>query len=141
MDLEKRGTAADLLHDFCWLADTGAGTRIAALFTEEATVETPHFRLTGRSQIHDWFSERARPGERMVRHLLSNLRFNERDDGTMEVTAYSMVTMLLPTGEAAKVAIGTSTDELVFDSGRPLFASRRLDIAFEGRLIVEGGAA
>ncbi|MFD2499559.1 hypothetical protein ACFSTI_12930 [Rhizorhabdus histidinilytica] len=76
-----------------------------------------------------------------MRHILSNLRFDERDDGTMGVTAYTMVTMLLPTGEAAKVAVGTSTDELRFDGRRALFAARRLDIAFEGRFAVEGGAA
>ncbi|KQX23309.1 MULTISPECIES: nuclear transport factor 2 family protein [unclassified Sphingomonas] len=141
MDLEKRALAADLLHEFCWRADSGAGTGIAELFTDDATVATPHFRLAGREQIDAWFSERAKPGERTVRHLLSNLRFDEREDGTMEVTAYSMVTILLPTGEAARVAVGTSTDELVFEGGRALFARRQLDIAFEGRLPVDGGAA
>lgn len=141
MNLERRAAAADLLHEFCWRADTGAGTAIADLFTEDATVVTPHFQLAGRDQVHAWFSERAKPGERKVRHLLSNLRFADRDDGTMEVTAYTMVTMLLPTGEAAKVAVGTSTDILVFDGVRPLFASRTLDIAFEGRFAVDGAHA
>ncbi|ABQ68655.1 hypothetical protein Swit_2296 [Rhizorhabdus wittichii RW1] len=141
MDLEKRAVAADLLHEFCWRADMGMGDRIAELFTDDATVDAPHFQLAGRAEIHDWFSARAKPGERKVRHILSNLRFDERADGTMGVTAYAMVTMLLPTGEAAKVAVGTSTDELRFDGQRALFAARRLDIAFEGRFAVEGGAA
>lgn len=137
MDLAKRAAAADLLHAFSWRVDNGAGDRVAELFTEQATVVTPRFQLAGRAEIHAWFSERARVAGRTARHINTNLCFEEAGD-RLRVNGYSLVTMQPAPGEDAQVAIGSTTDEIVFEDGKPLFAARRLDVVLQGRLEIDG---
>lgn len=125
-----------LITDFCWRVDGGEGDRVAELFTEDATLSTPHFTLTGRQEIHAWFTERADPTKRLSRHFWTNLRVTADDDGRYTAQAYAMTVVGTPPAPAAgaNVAMGVSTDVVVIEDGRPLFASRRLDLTFQGRL-------
>jgi ketosteroid isomerase-like protein len=125
-----------LITEFCWRVDGGEGTRVAELFTEDATLSTPHFTLTGRPEIDTWFTERADLTKRLSRHFWTNLRVTSDGDGRFNVQAYAMTIVGVPPAPAAgaTVAMGVSHDVVVIEEGRPLFASRRLDLTFQGRL-------
>jgi ketosteroid isomerase-like protein len=128
---------AALIAEFCRRVDSGEGARVAELFTTDAAVNTPHFNLAGRDAIHAWFAERAQPGKRLSRHFWTNLQVTNEGDGRYVAHAYAMTLASTPPapGQGATIAVGTSTDWIVFEDDRPLFSRRTLDIAFEGRIV------
>lgn len=125
-----------LITEFCSRVDGGSGDRVAELFTDDATLSTPHFTLTGRQQIHDWFSVRADPTKRLSRHFWTNLRVTAQGGDRYVAEAYAMTVVGVPPAPAAgaDVAIGVSSDVVTFADGRALFVSRTLDLTFQGRL-------
>lgn len=130
------GLVSALITEFCWRVDGGEGDRVAELFTDDAVLSTPHFQLSGRKEIDDWFKVRADPSSRLSRHFWTNLRITSQPDGRYDVQAYAMTVVGSPPAPVAgaSVAIGVSHDVVVLVGGRPLFASRRLDVTFQGRL-------
>ena len=135
-DASVTATIAALITEFCWRVDSGDGGRVAELFTDDAVVVAPHFTLEGRQAIDDWFKVRADPSKRLSRHFWTNLRISLGDDGRYTAQAYAMTVVGTPPAPAAgaDVAMGISTDMVVIENGRALFASRRLDLTYEGRL-------
>jgi ketosteroid isomerase-like protein len=141
-DAETTQTVGALISEFCWRVDSGEGARVAELFTDDAIVVTPHLVLEGRKAIGDWFEIRADPTKRLSRHFWTNLRITPTGEGKYTAQAYAMTVVGVPPAPAAgpDVAIGYSTDTVVIESGRALFASRRLDLTFEGRLVAKATA-
>lgn len=125
-----------LITEFCWRVDGGEGDRVAELFTDEATLTTPHFTLTGRQEIHDWFSVRADPTKRLSRHFWTNLRVTAIDGARYKAQAYAMTVVGAPPAPAsgANVMIGVSTDVIEVEGDQALFVSRTLDVTLQGRL-------
>ena len=135
---ERTAAIAALLSEFCWCADNDRGDEIGALFTEDAIVETPHFRLDGRGEIEASFT--ARSGTKLSRHCWTNLRITALDERRYRVDSNMMTTVgALPAPQpSGRLVIGSCIDEILFaDDGRPLFKSRSLQIAFEGSLAGE----
>jgi hypothetical protein len=132
-----REAIESLLNQFCRLVDSGAGAQVSELFTIDATVVTPHFRLSGREAIRDWFSERAKPGARLSRHSWTNLDIAAQADASFMVRTAATTLVGTPPAPAtdARFATGIATDHVVLEGGRALFASRELEIMFEGKLI------
>lgn len=126
-----------LITEFCWLVDNKQGERVADLFTEDATVDTPHFNLAGRDQIHAWFSKRANDPQRLSRHFWSNLRIVP--DGANAYRAYANATTYVgaqPTpASTGRYAVGASSERIVVRDGAYLFASRTLEVLFEGAVV------
>lgn len=133
---------ANLITEFCWRVDGGEGHRVAELFTDDATLATPAFTLSGRQEIHDWFSVRADPTKRLSRHFWTNLRIVATGDDRYTVQAYAMTVVGVPPAPAAgaDVVLGVSTDIVLVRDGQPLFVSRALDISFQGRLVEKAAA-
>lgn len=138
-DPEIVSRVGQLITEFCWRVDGGEGTRVAELFTADATLETPHFKVEGRDAIHAWFSERADTSKRLSRHFWTNLRVTGDEAGGFVAHAYAMTVVGVPPAPAAgaNVAMGVSEDRVVVEDGRMLFASRRLDLSFEGRIVAK----
>ena len=133
---ESTSIIADLINEFCWRVDNGRGDEVAALFTKDGTVDTPHFNLAGLDEIHSWFSARATGATRISRHFVTNLRIRKEEDESYVAEAYSMTLVGVPPVpcQGSRLAAGTSTDRIVIEGGKALFASRRLDLAFEGQV-------
>ena len=131
------GAIEALINDVCDRVDGGRGAEGAELFAEDAVVETPHFNLSGREEIHSWFSERATPGSRLSRHFWSNLRVTAQGEGQYVARAYTMTVAGNPGAptSGARISTGTSTDEIVVRDHTYLFAARRLVLAAEGRIV------
>jgi hypothetical protein len=131
---------ARLITEFCCRVDSGAGDQVSALFLPDATVVTPHFKLAGREAIHRWFSERATGGKRVSRHFWTNLRVTELVAGRYVAVANSMTLVGGPPAPCAgaRIAAGQSTDEILIRDGLALFASRTLDVQFEGAIASPG---
>lgn len=129
---ERRNAVADLLTEFCWRVDTARGDTVAELFTEEATVDTPHFNLRGKADIHAWFAGRA--GKRLSRHCWTNLRITPQGADRYRVETNMMTTAgpVPAPASGGMIVIGSGIDEVDFASGTPLFTSRTLEILFEG---------
>ena len=140
---EHAAAIADLLTEFCWRVDNGAGDTVAELFAEDATVDTPHFNLSGKSAVHDWFSARAKAGNRLSRHFWSNMRITSigADRYRVQCNAMTLVGAPPAPSNGARVAAGSSEDEVLFVDGRALFASRKLDVIFEGAISAQEPAA
>lgn len=133
--LEDRLAVQDLLTEFAWRVDHGAADRVADLFTEDAVIETPMFKLDGRAAIAKQFGERAKDTSRVSRHIWTNLRLTRQDDGSL--LAQSGAQTYMANGDAplapADRVVGDSIDVVVKDAdGVWRFASRRLVIAFKG---------
>lgn len=137
----RREAAIELIMEFCRRADEGRGEAIAELFTSDATVEAPHFNLVGRDEIHHWFAERAKPGARLARHIVTNLRVVADGEDAVTVEAYQIVLVKTPDASAARAAVGTTRDRILFADDRPLFTSRTLVVDFEMHLPFAGQAA
>jgi hypothetical protein len=133
-DGELERAVGGLLTEFAWRVDEGRGDTVAELFTDDATVVTPHFSLEGRPAIHEWFSTRATLG-RVSRHFWSNLRLTT-EDGALIARAGSLtlVGSAPAPSQGARLSAGISRDRIVFVEGRALFASRELTLSFEGSI-------
>jgi len=139
IDSSVQTSIETLLTEFCWRVDNWEGERIAELFTADATIDTPHFNLAGREQIHDWFAARAnKAGNRLSRHFWTNLRITSEGNNRYLAQANAMTLVgTQPTPcLSTRIAAGMSTDRIVVDDGKVLFASRTLSVAFEGALAV-----
>ena len=141
-DPDVRARVGELISEFCWRVDGGEGTRVAELFTADATLETPLFKIEGREAIHAWFSERADTSKRLSRHFWTNLRVGDDEAGGFVAHAYAMTVVGVSPAPAAgaNIALGVSEDRIVIEGGRMLFAGRRLDLSFEGRIVAKDAA-
>ncbi len=137
--LERMAAISALLTEFCWCADNDRGDLIADLFTDNAVVETPQFRLVGKEEIAASFT--ARTGTKLSRHNWTNLRVAPLANGRYRVES-NMINSVgaLPAPQyRGRLVLASSIDEVIFvEKDRPLFASRLLQIAFDGILAGEG---
>jgi hypothetical protein len=140
---DKTCAISTLLSEFCCRVDTLRGDEVAELFTDDGIVKTPHFELSGRAQIHEWFSSRASAGTRLSRHFWTNLRVTELESDIFRVEANAMTVVGVQPAPhpGASLAVGNSIDTIVFQDGHWLFAARTLEIAFEGRLVPAASAS
>lgn len=130
-----RDAIGELLTEFAWRVDNGAGATVAALFTEDATIETPHFSLKGRAEIDRWFTERSARGDRLSRHYWTNLRLTPDGDGYLaEANVMTAVGAPPAPQQGAALVLGHSTDQVVRVQDGWRFRSRRLTVTFEGTL-------
>jgi hypothetical protein len=128
---ELRDGIAGLLTRFCRCLDEGDGAGVAALFTDDARVDTPHFQLAGRNQIESWFSGRAEA--KLSLHSWSNLRIEAIGPERFRV-ASNMINAAgaRPMSQPpARIAFAIARDEIVLRAGTPLFAARALEILFD----------
>jgi hypothetical protein len=109
---------------------------VAQLFTEDATVDTPHFKLAGATDIDAWFSKHANAPERLSRHFWTNLRiFPEGPEAFVaHANTQTYVRGQPAPNQTVRYAIGATTDRIVRRGGVLLFAARKLDILFEGAM-------
>ncbi|MFV3075525.1 nuclear transport factor 2 family protein [Niveispirillum fermenti] len=136
-----RDAIGGLLTEFAWRVDNGAGSSVAALFTPDATVETPHFTLQGRAEIDRWFTQRSARGDRLSRHYWSNLRLTPDGDGYLaEANVMTAVGVPPAPQKGATLVLGHSTDKVMLTADGWRFCSRRLTVTFEGTL-TDGGHA
>ncbi len=137
LESDRAIAIAALLTEFCWCVDNGQGELVANLFVEEATVDAPHFNLAGRPEIHAWFAGRS--GTKLSRHCWSNLRITPAETDRYRVESNLMTSSgVLPAPQhQGRMAVCSSIDEVVFENGAALFASRTLAIIFEGAIIAD----
>lgn len=128
---KQRDRIAGLLTSFCCRLDEGDSAGVAALFTDDARVETPHFQLVGRNQIESWFAGRAEAKASL--HGWSNMRVE-----AIELDRFRVTTNMINAAGAKhapqppdRVAFAIARDEIVVHGGTPLFARRTLEILFE----------
>lgn len=136
--LERMAAISALLTEFCWCADNDRGDIVAELFTEDAVVDAPQFRLVGKDAIAASFTGRS--GTKLSQHNWSNLRVTPLAEGKYRVESNMIngVGVLRAPQYRGRIVLATSVDEVIFDdSDRPLFASRTLHIAFDGILAGE----
>lgn len=141
-DSTIRQSIEALINEFCWRVDNKQGERVAELFTVDATVDTPHFKLSGNQQIHTLFSERANDPARLSRHYWSNLRITPAEGGghISQVYVLNLLGSTATPSDPPRFAAGACTDRIVFENDKALFASRKLEFVFEGH-IGAGGAS
>ncbi len=125
-----------LLAEFGYRVDNAKGDTVAALFVEDGTLETPHFKLANKADIHAWFSERATKGDRISRHHSTNVRITPLDADRFEVIANALTIVGAPPAPAqgAAIAAGTSSDIVVRAADGWFFQSRKLTVVVEGRI-------
>jgi hypothetical protein len=131
---ERRDAIAVLLTEFCFRADNGLGATVAELFSEEATLDTPHLNLRGKADIHAWFANH--PTDRLTRHCWTNMRVTAlgKDRYRVEYNVMTSVGQAPAPVQGGRFGIGSGADEVDFASGTPLFVSRALKIVFQGML-------
>ncbi len=136
VDANRVAAISALLTEFCWCADNAQGDRIASLFSEKGSIKTPHFEVNGIDEIRTAFG--ARP-PKLSRHNWMNLRITPLgpDRYTVETNMITATGPLPAPQAGGNIAITTSTDEIVFENGAALFASRTLAIAFEGTIVAK----
>ncbi len=122
----------DLLTEFAVRVDEDRSDTVHELFVESGLLETPAFKLTGRDEIHQRFSARARDQTRRTRHYWTNARFSG-DESRIMVTTH-VFTVINVEGQPTIMMGGTSHDVVVPCAAGWAFAIRRLEIAFEGTL-------
>jgi len=141
-DSAIRQSIEDLINEFCWRVDNKQGERVAELFTADATVDTPHFNLSGNQQIHTLFSERANDPARVSRHYWSNLRITPAEGGghIAQVYVLNLLGSTATPSDSPRFAAGACTDRIVFENGKALFSNRKLEFVFEGHIGAVGAS-
>ena len=128
---EQLRAIAELLTEFCWYADHDLGGQMATLFTDDAWIETPHFKVRGKAEIESHFV--ARSGTKLSRHTWSNLRVERANDNRfLAVTnMINFVGMQPAPQREGRLAVATSADEIVIEGDVARFVSRNLTVLFE----------
>jgi hypothetical protein len=129
--------ATALLAEFAWRVDNGEGDTVAALFVDDAKLETPAFKLDGRKAIDEWFTQRApKNSPRISRHHSTNIRVIPLGGDRFEVlaNALTLVAQAPAPAQGAAVAVGTSRDVMRRTPEGLRFESRSLGVVIEGRV-------
>lgn len=134
MTAEDRAAVEDLLTEFASRIDHGRAADVADLFTRDGRIVTPQFTLDGRDAIRAQFTERAKDGGRVSRHMWSNLRLNRIGDNRIEsqCVVQTYIGSGTPPVVPQDVIVGDSLDIIAKENGVWRFAERRLVIAFLG---------
>lgn len=73
-DLRTRLAVQDRLVDYWWDVDDNGAREATDFYTEDCVYLMCEHRMEGRAAVHDYYAYRAARGQRLVRHVLTNLR-------------------------------------------------------------------
>jgi ketosteroid isomerase-like protein len=111
--------------------DRGQGDRVAELFTPDAVVETPQGVMRGRGEIHAFYSQMFVAQPLSTLHFWTNLLV-QAEGGMFRAETNTLVVYQRQGDGPAMTRYGWAVDHVTLAEGAPLFAARRLQIAFEG---------
>jgi len=119
-----------LLTDFAWFADRGDGAALGDLFLAEAILTVGGRDLRGPRQIAEDCRRRFTDPHRKTRHLWTNLRVEQGDDGSIVACALQLTFEQSTPGLPVQLRVNDLHDEFRKDGGgRWRFASRRIERA------------
>jgi len=81
---------AGLVHGSWWNVDHEHGSGGEKFFLPDGVCEMPAMTMSGRDAIAEGYAARRAAGDRVSRHLVSNLQVNEQDDSRI-VARYALV--------------------------------------------------
>ncbi len=126
--LEEKDAIREVLAEYCFRLDGGRYDDMAALFTEDGTLDTAFGAATGRAAIAQLARDiRARAGDNRPRaiHLVTNIVI-ALDGETAEVRSNWTVVQNSPAGP--KIGSGGGyADRMVKQGGSWLFRYRKID--------------
>lgn len=127
------GSVAGLVHGSWWNVDHEHGSGGERFFLPDGVCEMPAMTMSGREAIAEGYAARRAAGDRVSRHLVSNLQVSDQD-GFRIVARYSLVLYAghgpLPLPLELPQAVCDVEDTLVRHDGDLLIARRRLEAAF-----------
>lgn len=142
VDARDRVEIEWLLSEVVGRRDRGEGNTMSELFTEDASVVTPHLNLIGRSQIHDFFSDQEQAAQLQTQHLWSNLILTPLEGGRVQASSCAL-TFALPepdAGQGVVLMVGNWRYEFAKQPEGWKIADQRVHYRLSGRLIpIEGG--
>ncbi|MGF4046402.1 nuclear transport factor 2 family protein [Paenarthrobacter nitroguajacolicus] len=126
-------SVSELVHASWWNVDHENGDGGETFFRPDGICEMPAMTMSGRPAIAEGYAARRAAGDRVSRHLVSNLQVSGRDDSRI-VARYSLVLHAghgpLPVALELPQAVCDVEDTFVSDDGYLLIAHRRLEAAF-----------
>ncbi|MBL4801603.1 MAG: nuclear transport factor 2 family protein [Emcibacter sp.] len=127
----------NLLTEFCWLIDRERFEEAAHLYTEDAVIETPMFKVCGKKEIVEGLLAQRKNGDLVTRHSWENLRIEHLSED--KVRAYSNATTYSGQGEVplkkTDIMVGAAEDLLVLVEGEWRFSHRKLNVLCRGQAV------
>ena len=126
-------SVAGLIHGSWWNVDHEHGRGGEAFFLPDGVCEMPAMTMSGRQAIAEGYAARRAAGDRVSRHLVSNLQVIEQDDFRI-LARYALVLHAghgpLPVRLELPQAVCDVQDTLVRYDEELLIVHRRLDAVF-----------
>ncbi|MBI5264118.1 MAG: nuclear transport factor 2 family protein [Bradyrhizobium sp.] len=128
-----------LIHAYTHLIDYGEAARVADLFTDDGTCESPEATLIGRDRIRDSFQARQDRTDRTSRHVCTNALLNVIDERQAEGVVYFTLyrhdggDLGRPAPLEGPLMVGEYRDRFVRTDAGWRFARRKTGVGFYRR--------